>query len=433
VDTELTRGVATPLNLTDGDGTVTINRCSTETPTECEPLTPATSKALHVDTDPLGASVGTIADITTSHPSSTFVVTGDKPGNYSMTYHLEAVGSDVTVPGTTPASPETGTLDGSGDTDPAPVLAPASVPDGSYQVVGTITVTGSDYAPYTNVAFTSAAFTIHRAGPLLTSITAAPTTFYPLISGDSTYKSTTKFTIVGDGVPEITTLKLFKNSTGAVVRTLTNVTLVDPTHLTVGWTGKLVDGTVVPGGLYKLKVYDADGNLSSTVGSVTVSSKKLVTKTWTHTYTPRGTLADSYEGKCSTLRSPSRRGWYYSLGYYANTKCASQTAEDSLVSTLHSVFLPKVHKYVDIRVTAYGGSAVAKPGSTAIIRYLNTDGDWENEKTMASTMGYHPGYTRSTTGMVFSDRSIGWGFYTGFGYQYDVKSFTVVLRYKTLG
>lgn len=433
LDTTLTRGVATPLNLSNGDGTVTINRCSQQTPTECVPLDPATSKALHVDTDPLGVSVGAIADVTTAHPTSTFVVTTDQAGDYSMTYHLESTAAPgIPVTGTTPASPATGTLNGSNATTATTVLAPLSVPDGTYKVVGTITVTNATYGPYTGVAFSSDAFTVHRQGPLLTSITASPTTIYPLVKNNTTYKSTVKFTVTGAGVPDISTVRVFRNATGALVRTL-SLTPVDSTHGTVAWGGIFADATPVPAGLYLLKVLDAQGNYSSTVGQVTVSDKKLVLKTWKRTYTPAGTLADKYVGKCSTLRKPSLRGWYYSLGYYANTKCSSQTSKDSLVSTLHAVFLPKVYQYVDIHVTTYGGAAKAKPGSKAIVRYLTTSGDWSSDKTLPGTMGYHAGTTRSTTGLVFKDRSFGFGFYTGFGYQYDVKSFTVVLHYKALG
>jgi hypothetical protein len=437
VDTPLIRGVETALNLSDGDGTVTINRCSTTTPTQCTGLDPATSKALSVDTTPLGVTVSTIAPITASHSSSTFKVTADQAGDYSMTYHLESTGDPgVTVPGTTPASPVTGTLDGSNATAATSVIAPTSLADGTYQLVGTITVTNATYGPYTDVPFSSTAFTIHRHGPLLDSITASPTTIYPLVKNDTTYKSSTKFTITGVGVPEITGVKLYKNSTGAFIRSLT-LTPVDSTHATVTWSGLLADASPAPAGLYLLKAFDADGNPSTTVGSVTVSGKKLVLKTWTHTYTPAGTLADKYVGKCSTLRKPSLRGWSLSLGYYANTKCASQTSKDSLISTLHAVFLPKflpkVAQYVDYHVSVYGGAAKAKPGSKAILRYLDTNGDWSNEKTMSGTLGYHAGTTRTAKGLVFQDHSIGWGVYTGFGYQYDVKSFTVVLHYKVLG
>jgi len=416
----------TTASISDGVGQVHVYRCDAQNTDQCTELAGAISPSYDVRTTTT-ATVGAVDPVSPAHPTTSMDITTPNTGTYTVSWHLESGGDPVPGYGATDVA---GTLTAGVATVP---IDATGLPGGTYQIVGTITVVDTAFGTYTDVPLTGGTLTADSSGPAIDSITASPTTFYPRITGDSKYKSTTKFTIVGAGVPDIATLKLYKNSTGAFVRTLTNITQVDPTHATVGWTGKLVDGTLVPSGLYKLKVYDADGNVSSTVGSVTVSGLTLVLKTWTHTYTPAGTLADKYVGKCSTLRQPSRRGWYYSLGYYANTKCTSQTAKDSLVSTLHSVFLPKVHQYVDIRVTAYGGSAVAKPGSKAVIRYLNTDGDWTSEKTMASTMGYHPGYTKSTNGLVFSDRSFGWGFYTGFGYQYDVKNFTIVLRYKTLG
>lgn len=432
VKTTLTRGSATQLNLSDGDGTVTINRCSTTTPTQCTGLDPATSKALSVHTDPLViSSVSTIAAITAANPSSTFKVTTDQAGNYSMTYHLEAAGAPgVTVPDTAPADPVTGTLDGSKATAATAVIAPPSVADGSYKLVGKITVTGATYGPYTDVVFSSAAFTIDRSGPAITSITASPTTIYPLIAGNATYKSATTFTVTG-AVSDATTVQVVRNSDKKLIATGT-LTPVDATHGTFSWNG--MDGAVAASpGLYLLQAGDSQGNFSSVVGQVNVSGLRLILKTWTRVYSPAGTLADKYVGKCSTLRKPSLRGWPYSLGYYANTRCASQTSTNSLVSTLHVGFLPKAVQYVDIHVTTYGGAAKSKPGSKAIIRYLTTAGKWTSNKTLPGTMGYHRGTTRTTTGVVFKDRSFGWGFYTGFGYRYDVKSFTVVLHYKVLG
>lgn len=434
VTTALTRGAATQLNLSDGDGTVTINRCSQATPSECTALDPATSKALHVHTAALGVSVGTIAEVNANHPTSTFVVTADRAGTYSMTYHLEATGAPGTaVPGTTPAGPASGTLNGSGDTDPTTVLAPGTVADGTYKVVGQITVVDPAYGTFSDVGFTSSAFTIHRQGPLLTSSTASPTTIYPLISNNTTYKSATKFTLVGAGVPQITSVKLYKNSNGALTRTLT-LTPVDPTHATVAWNGRQSDDTTPAlAGLYNLKVADVDGNVSTTVGSVTVSGLKLVLKTLTKTISASGSVQGKFVGNCSTLRRPSLRGWALSLGFYSNTKCATQTFAASAVSTVHATRLPIAYKYVDFRVSSYGGAATAKPHSIAVIRYLTVNGVWVSETNLTPTLGWHRGPTRSATNMIDSDRYLAWGFVTAFSNRYDLAKFTVVVRYYVLG
>ncbi|MES3002201.1 MAG: hypothetical protein V4787_16045, partial [Pseudomonadota bacterium] len=71
------------------------------------------------------------------------------------------------------------------------------------------------------------------------------------------------------------------------------------------------------------------------------------------------------------------RGWTGSLGYYANTKCTTNTSAASLVSTLHAVTLPKISGgYVSVRVSMYGGSATSRPGSKGVIRYLTAAGKW---------------------------------------------------------
>lgn len=446
VDTALTRGSdPNPVNLTDGDGTVTIERCSHTTPSQCVPLEPAASMTYHVK-KVLGVSSGSPADLTGDHPHPAFEVDtdldGPSSGAYTLNFHLErTTAPGIQVPGTSPASPVTGALGDDGGTGPLLLLAPSSVPDGTYRVVGTITVINNDYGSYSQVPFTSGTFTIDRTGPSITAISSSQKTIYPLITGLSHYPSSTRFTIVGTGVPGVVAVKLYRRTSAGdtYVRDLTKTPGTDSKHASAVWTGLLPGLVPAPAGQYVVKLGDSDGNAARTVGSVTASGKKLVRKTWTRTYTPGSTFASSYVGKCSTLREPSLRGWYRSFGYYANTRCGSRTSTDSLISTVHSIILPGAVQYLDIRVSAYGGAAKARPGSKAKIRYLHVPPSrtkkayWVNERTMPATMATHDGYTSPTQGLVFSDHSFAWGVFTGFGYQYEVRSFTVVLHYAVVG
>lgn len=428
--TTLTRDEATPLNLSDGDGVVEIERCSLTTPAECTSVTPAASTPLHVHTAALGVDVSPIDEINTTNPTSEFVVDTDRAGTYSLAWHLEATGAPgVPVAGTDGTA--SGTLTLAGATDPATLVGTTGLPDGDYQVVGTITVTDPDYGSFSDVALSSDAFGIDRSGPALTSITASPTTIYPLIN-TTKRPGSTKFTLNGAGVPAITSAKLYKNSTGAFIRNL-NITPVSSTKATVAWSGKLLDGKAAPAGLYKLYVYDAEGNKSAAIGRVTVSDLRLVLKTWTRTVTASGSLVDSFVGRCSSLRRPSSRGWFGSLGFYANVRCDTQTWNASAVSTVHSVDLPSAEQYLDLHVNTYGAAATSRPQSRGMIRYLTTSGNWTAETMLTRYLGNHIGPTRSATGLVFSDRSFGWGFATAYRDRYDVKKFTVVLHYKVLG
>jgi len=427
-------------NLEDGFGQIVGFRCDDLNPDQCASFD-AQSPAYDVRQQ-LHLTYDTVTKITAGHPDTSVQLHVIRPGTYDLTWHLAfPAGTDPGVSDSVTGGTITGT-------DLAPITIPgaALTTSGSYLLEGTLTVHGSDAGfdgdyvlDLDGSPAVSPTVTVDRTGPSLTSVTASPTTIYPRILHNSTYRSWTTFAIFGTGLPNVVAAKLYKRTgTGDTFqRTLTIKPGVNSLHGTAVWTGLLSGGVPAPAGLYVVKFEDSDGNASSRVGSVTVSSKKLVTKTWTRTFSPAGTLADSYVGKCSTLREPSLRGWYHSFGYYANTRCASQTSKDSLISTLHVTFLPKAVQYVDIHVNAYGGAARAKPGSKARIRYLTTSTDpakqWASTRTISSTLGTHAGYTRSTSGLVFKDRSFGWGIYTGFGYQYDIKSFTVVLHYKVLG
>lgn len=429
--------------IRDGTGSVQLSRCDNSNKDHC--VTVGTASPVYTVKQNATASIGAVTGVSSASPTTTFDVTttgaGAGDGNYTVTWHLELAsdpGNPIAGYGTTTSS----TPLASGVAQDVPLDA-TDLPTGDYNIVGTITVVDGAYGTYTDLPMTGG--TLHSSGditpPDVTSIVTSPTKIYPLISGNSTYKSSTKITVTGAGVPDVAVVSIYQLSTNTLVRTRT-LTPVDATHGTAVWDGRRYNGTPVSSGTYQIKVRDSAGNYSATVGTLVVSGYRLVTKTWTRTFTPAGTLADKYIGRCSTLRLPSLRGWYHSLGYYANTRCSSQTNTDSLISTLHSTFLPSkgVVSYVDIRVNVYGGAARAKPGSKARIRYLHVpksagqQGYWFDDKTVSSTLGTHAGYTSPASSMVFKeDNSFAWGFYTGFGYQYDVKSFTVVLHYKALG
>jgi hypothetical protein len=432
----------TVVPIRDGTGVVHLLRCDNSQRDHCVEETVSDSYTVKKTAT---AAIGPVTGVSSASPTTTFDVTttgaGAGDGSYKVTWQLElasAPGTAIPGYGTTTASAPLA----SGVAQDVPLDA-TDLPTGDYNIVGTITVIDGAYGTYTDLPMTGG--TLHSSGditpPDVTSIVTSPTKIYPLISGNSTYKSSTKITVTGAGVPDVAVVSIYQQSTNTLVRTRT-LTPVDATHGTAVWDGRRYNGTPVSSGTYQIKVRDSAGNYSATVGTLVVSGYRLVTKTWTRTFTPAGTLADKYIGRCSTLRLPSLRGWYHSLGYYANTRCSSQTNTDSLISTLHSTFLPSkgVVSYVDIRVNVYGGAARAKPGSKARIRYLHVpksagqQGYWFDDKTVSSTLGTHAGYTSPASSMVFKeDNSFAWGFYTGFGYQYDVKSFTVVLHYKALG
>jgi hypothetical protein len=419
----------TVVPIRDGVGTVHLYRCDNAQGDHC--VEEATSGSYTVKQNAT-ASIGAVTGVSDVSPTTTFTVTtngaGTGGGGYSLSWHLEKSGVPVDGYG---ANGVTGTLTGGAAQDVP--LAATGLPKGTYAIVGTITVTDTDYGTYTDIAMTGG--TLHSAGdttaPAVNAIKLSRTKIYPRIA-DSHFPGTTTIDVTGAGVPEISSLGLYAKSTGKLTRTL-KLTVLNSVHGRTTWDGRTYAGSLVPAGTYVIKARDAAGNMSPTTAEVTVSGYRLIAKIWSKTFTPVGSLSGSYVAKCSTLRTPSLRGWYKSLGYYANTRCGSQTTADSLIQTAHAAILPSAAEYTSIRVSTYGGAARAKPGSKIRIRYLNTKGDWTNTRTLSSTLGTHNGATASPSGLIFSDHSFGWGLYTGFGYQYDVKSFTIVLHYKVLG
>jgi hypothetical protein len=263
----------------------------------------------------------------------------------------------------------------------------------------------------------------HATVPEITGVTVSPATIYPLI-GNTKRPASSIITVQGDAT-SVDHIDI-RNASSDTVRTLT----LAGDHVT--WNGRNDSATVVPAGTYDVIVLGAGDEASTFQAQITVSSKKLVHKTYTKTVTAAWSLADKFVGKCSTLRKPSKRKWAGSLGFYANTKCKKQTWNASAVSTAHVVQLPVAEQYVDMRVNTYGGAQ--KKGSRGLIRYFPVNGNNSVSDTFISPkVTTHTGPLRKTTGMVSSGRFIAWGFATAYKSQYDVKSFTVVVHYDVLG
>lgn len=437
--TTLNRNGTTPLDLCgDGINFVDFSRCATANILNCTPVeTDGDNIMLQVHRT-LTLQSELPKTITQARPNSSYRVLVDATGTYSMSWHLQKLVNDVPVDVPGSGGTASGTLAGVGQVlVTAPVIIPgAGLQDGQYVVAGTITVDDPDYGTFTDIPLPKdQELRVDTTGPAISSITTSQKTIYPLLSHNTTiYKSSTQIVVNCSDPAQVAAVLIYRKTTDELVRTLTPSSYCS-TRVSVTWNGRRTSNTgpAVPSGTYLVKVRDADGNISPTVGQVSVSGYRLLAKTWTRTFTPVSTLVDRYVGKCSTLRKPALRGWYNSLGYYANTSCSSQTSTNSVVSTVHAAFLPRAAEYTDIRVKVYGGAAQSKPGSRALVRYLRTSGDWGSEHTLSGTLGTHDGMDVSAKYLVFKDRSFGWGVYTGFGYRYEVKSFTLVLHYNVLG
>ncbi len=380
---------------------------------------PATAASGTVVVDGSGptasVTVGPVTKITQANPVSAVTVNTDRTGTYSLTWHLEQGGTEVAGVGATVP----GTLDGSGAATFG--VSGATLTDGVYTVVTSIVVTDPTIGTYPPAEATGTV-TVDKTG-LAAVLTRSVGTIYPLIA-TTAYPTLTRIDVTGDPTP--ITGFVVRSVSGKVVRTLSlNV------NRTV-WNGRDNLGKVVAAGTFSISSVDTDGNRGASSTQVTVSRQTLVLKKFVREVTASGSMFDRFVGSCSQLKIPSSRGTRGSLGFYANTKCATQTFSASAVSTAHAVTLPIAAKYVDVRVDITGGAATAKRASKGIVRYLNTKGAWTSETAISSPYGIHTGPTRSTAGLVDPNRFFVWGFVTAYGSRYDVIRFTVVVRYYAL-
>jgi len=261
--------------------------------------------------------------------------------------------------------------------------------------------------------------------PDVTAITVSKSTIYPSINTGK-WPGTTTITIESTDPSAVEYISL-RNAADDVVK---QITVSGSTTAT--WNGRDTGGALVPAGDYTIIALNSALEAAGTTGTVTVSRQHLIRKTFSKTLAATNTVF-RYAGKCSTLRKPSKRGWAGSLGYYANTKCPTQTWKASAVITVSSVALPVAARYVDLHIDTYGGAAKAKPRSRGAIEYWSaSQQNWTAGKFVASSVGWHNGLTRSPTPLVYSGRWIDFRFSTAFKAQYDVAKFRVVAHYDVL-
>lgn len=267
----------------------------------------------------------------------------------------------------------------------------------------------------------------NAAAPDITGLSASPSTIYPLINNANRPGSTT-ITITGDA-STVADLEI-RDSTDTKVRD------INPAGQNqVAWDGRNNSAAVVAAGTYTIVAIGAGSVVSPFDTTVTVSTKKLVLKSFTKTVTAAGSLVDKFVGKCSTLRKPSKRGWKGSLGYYSNTKCSNRSFLKAGVLGVHALRLPAAESYADVRVNLYGGAAKANKKSRGVLLYL--DKTLENATgtvKVSPKLGNHNGLVRSAANLVASNGRFIWSFSTAAPKsKYDVKNFTVVAHYYVLG
>ncbi|MFD1948135.1 hypothetical protein [Nocardioides aestuarii] len=273
------------------------------------------------------------------------------------------------------------------------------------------------------------------------TIDSAPSKLYPAVDG---YRDTALVVYTAsDAVDTMLDVHVvIRDGVGTSVaeRTSTDV----ESGATIGWEwdgGDFVGGTL-PGGDYVLEMTAVDeaGNTSATDSrSISLDEGRLVDRTARGWIKAKPSMIGKDVRRCSTLKGRVR-GWAGSLGYYANTRCG-RTGVPSVVSTVHGVYVPEAFKdrqrgwfYGSMQIRTWGGNAEKRRGSKAILQYWK-DGSWAKAKTMGSSLGTHAGRKTSAKPFIVVDNGrpvIIWGLGTANRNWYDVKKFSLTLRYQKM-
>lgn len=281
-------------------------------------------------------------------------------------------------------------------------------PDGS-------TLTGHDQAP----------FTIDRTAPRASSISASPTTFYPVKDG---YKDHTVLS-VRTSEPLDYIAALVTNQAGRTVAA-GDAHNVNASRITFTWNGTNPRRTLVPAGTYYYQwvLRDRAGNTTVTgKRKVVVSDKRLLKRTGTKTVTAAGSFVLNLSGACSELFSPGVRNWAGSVGYYSNyDDCAYYTdSTDDLAAAEHAAWLPKAVKYGSVRINTYGGRALNKYKDHAALLYYTGAGDVTSTgKVLGPAVGWWNGPSAGARFISKTGR-VKWAVATQNVNLYDVKKFTL--------
>jgi hypothetical protein len=207
------------------------------------------------------------------------------------------------------------------------------------------------------------------------------------------------------------------------------------------WDGRK-GGTIVPEGRYRatLTVVDLAGNTTTWSTPFRVSHKHLQWTLFKRTVTAADSIyGKPYIGRCATLARPAQGGPRGSLGFYSATKCHGTLASAG-VATNHGMYIPKAYKnhWDYAQVILNGGPATSAKGNYINLAYLrpNSRKLW-NGKFFTKGNGAHKGlrYPIGASGVFgrSTDRPyIVWTNGATAGSRYDVRSYTVLVRYQAL-
>jgi hypothetical protein len=281
----------------------------------------------------------------------------------------------------------------------------------------------------------SALLNIDTTPTVITSVAARYTTFYP---ARDRYRDSIKLRLGFHNPVQGHSVKLVHRRTGKVMRVVDLVTKGTRSAYFV-WNGRTKGGRLAPAGRYQLVVRSEDtvGNrrtqaLNPRTFGIQLSHKELVAKTWRRTVSAQRSVFRDDSGRCSVLRKPGVRRWAGSVGYYSQQRCKGSGMRSRMAAAVHRVRLPAAPRYGTVQISAYGGEARPRTGHRASFGYFLRDGSVSKANVLGYAVGNHATTRRRAAALMNSKRQVHWSVATAYGQKYDVKSFTVRLKYWAL-
>ena len=405
----------------DGDGSILIYRCIDQT--GCR-YTGISSPSLSVHRS-LSAWIEKPSGTLPAGGSVSVLTMPDLPG-VEVAWQLTPVraGGEASAGGFTASS------DSSGHLDP-PVVVPLGTPDGDYTLTVTLDAEVEGYGPLRGSH--SASVSLDSTAPT-TTLSVDRATIYFVQDG---YQDTqvVHFSSSERGSSVLNVI----DDSGKVLRRIGNYSQRADVVKTVEWNGRVWEGMHIIDGDYRLQllVTDRAGFTSTQELPIELRREELATATFHRTVTAKGSLTSKHVGRCSTLRSPSPRGWRGSLGLYSQTRCTARSG--SAVQTYHGMYVPKavLHRYDRVQVTVTGGGATGKRHKPAylVLGYIRTGGAFASRRQFGPALGQHRGWRSEAQPLVFDKTTrpyVIWTTGLSAGSRYDIKSFTVDLSYTVL-